>query len=649
MIATACSARASSIDTCIKQLSQLVGGLEKHLGVPLPLPTFSVVSDIKQFCSGLLDPGTEHPWRPVIASFPLKKRLMVMGTLFMFRKVLPAKTPDLEDYLTLLGTASAPVSDSYLRFIDQEIGRVFRVGWDHRYPAAVRGYSPSVSACMENSRGCGGSRGLLVDARGESLREFTRELLARSSPWRVTNRVKVMEALCDGKVRLVTVPSATQQRLGPLHTALYNHLSDQPWLLRGEATPQSFLSFARKRGESFVSGDYEQATDNLNLDVAKHILQCILRRCSRVPLWLRDCAMGSLQCQIVEPLNGTVVMQQRGQLMGNFLSFPLLCLQNYLAFKYLVPREGVPVRINGDDIVFRARPEEVSRWKSGVLAAGLKLSEGKTSISPHWFSLNSTFFVAGQHGVSLAPIVRSTHLFKRLESPSGLADRVNTVAAGMPASERYLWQEMVLRRFQSDIHRLQRSVRRGLGIRVPGWLLKKVGLLEREDFYLSLPSEPSLPSVTVGYKQESIPPGWKRVRQSTAVDRAREACFFELVHYRSWTAPFTSRKGDAWLAARSGTFSCTAWLRFLRSTTGKGLYDGLSARRRWCSWVRPPSGRPCWVQCESTGVQNVEVDVPCTSKRVVVRFPRCFPPPPLLRESGWMSDPKVEYPRYSCV
>jgi len=113
----------------------------------------------------------------------------------------------------------------------------------------------------------------------EYRKEFIRDLLGKSySPREVVNRVRVMQALCDGKTRLVTVPSATQQLLSPLHDTLYEYLGTLPWLLVGEAKPSCFSGFARKTKEVFVSGDYESATDNLKLDVARHILQCVLRR-----------------------------------------------------------------------------------------------------------------------------------------------------------------------------------------------------------------------------------------------------------------------------------------------------------------------------------------------------------------------------------
>jgi hypothetical protein len=54
-------------------------------------------------------------------------------------------------------------------------------------------------------------------------------------------------------------------------------------------------------------------------------------------------------------------LESEGHLMGNLLCFVLLCLENYCAFRWVFGPE-VPVRINGDDIVFRAKEEDYKKW-----------------------------------------------------------------------------------------------------------------------------------------------------------------------------------------------------------------------------------------------------------------------------------------------
>jgi len=197
--------------------------------------------------------------------------------------------------------------------------------------------------------------------------------------------------------------------------------------------------------------------------------------------------------------------------MGNYMSFPLLCLQNYLAFRYLV-RRPVPVKINGDDIVFRALPSEFQTWSDGVARCGLTLSKGKTAVSDRWFSLNSTFFTAGSVHVRCAPVVRSTAFFKKVEDLSSLTGRWNTLKCFGGEARRFL-QVKFLERFSLQIWKSQRSLRRGWGWKVSMEVLRRSRLLEREFFYSSLPSpaDRPLPAVSVGYFRTSIPEGWEKV------------------------------------------------------------------------------------------------------------------------------------------
>jgi hypothetical protein len=225
-------------------------------------------------------------------------------------------------------------------------------------------------------------------------------------------------------------------------------------------------------------------------------------------------------------------LQRRGQLMGTFLSFPLLCLVNYLTFKFLVPRD-VPVRVNGDDIVFRATPEEVEVWSRGVGAAGLVLSTGKTLVDPEFFVLNSTMFKGSPQRVRLVPFVRARALMTRPDTPAALCGQFAALCPGLNGAARRLWQIRFLsmgwnRRM---IALSQRSLTRGLGLRVPLTVLRQTGFLHRERYYLGLKAEVPLPAkrdpgvaftpaapgfrsstrteALLGHKQ------WRRVRQAS--------------------------------------------------------------------------------------------------------------------------------------
>jgi hypothetical protein len=268
---------------------------------------------------------------------------------------------------------------------------------------------------------------------------------------------------------------------------MYDHLSRQSWLLRGDATPARFEGFSRVSGEIFTSGDYESATDNLNAHIQKLLLRKVCEQAANVPLGVRDTALRSLQMSLTNK-SGRVVVQTRGQLMGNLLSFPLLCLVNYLAFKFFV-RRPVPVLINGDDIVFRSSRQESKRWSEGVGRSGLVLSKGKTLFDSRFFSLNSRFFDAGKR-VRLVPVIRAKSYFGAVEEGVlSLKDRWKSCCEGFGGEKREIVREGFLRENRRYILPSYRSVRNGLGLGVSQRCLERAGLYWRELSYM----QPRLP------------------------------------------------------------------------------------------------------------------------------------------------------------
>jgi hypothetical protein len=311
----------------------------------------------------------------------------------------------------------------------------------------------------------------------------------------------------SGKSRIVSSSPWESVVLSPLHRLLYSEMSKFNWLLRGEADPGSFSrGFTRKSGEVFVSGDYESATDNLRIDVAIHILDSILSRTSYVPRGICREALASLRCVLQH--NGTMSMQARGQLMGNLLSFPLLCLQNYLAFRYYVGF-ACPVRINGDDIVFRTTPDLYQKWKDGLSATGLTLSAGKTFVHPRFFCLNSKYFRAKtEKEPVIVPILRASCLYRIGDDPNQVAGWANRVGEGFDEKRAADLQVAVLRRNHKLIRCSQRSVTRGLGVKTNASVITRAGLREWEGFYLGMPRESAPPSKkSVG----TLPHGWAKI------------------------------------------------------------------------------------------------------------------------------------------
>jgi len=324
-----------------------------------------------------------------------------------------------------------------------------------------------------------------------------------------------------GKWRIVSAADANMSLLKPLNTAIYNRLSRFDWLLRGEATKKSFKNFLRVPGEVFVSGDYESATDNLCMEVQREILSSILDNTVSVPSGIRDLARSSQQMEL--ELDGQLYSQRRGQLMGNLLSFPLLCIVNYLAFRYYTGSQKgeIPVKINGDDIVFRCKPEIAEKWANGVVGSGLTLSKGKTMIHRTYFSLNSKLFSARGSQVSIVPAIRSTAFgYKDVQDGvASLRGRWCRVIADFPCSKRkrVVLGTHFLRINARYVVASRRSITRGLDMNIPYQSIMATNLWRRECFYLSFQKEEPLPISPEASDRLRIPEGWecRRVEEPT--------------------------------------------------------------------------------------------------------------------------------------
>jgi hypothetical protein len=391
----------------------------------------------------------------------------------------------------------APDADpEYLSFVKEELARLFPAGWDRSYRSDVVSHTPRGTAMIGSSRMKGGAQAHLSRQGSDWFMDQCLGGGPPPAPFEVNYQI----VNTGGKLRGVTVMGPDGHLLAPLHQSLYDFISSYEWLLRGEARRGRFAPFARKAGEVFVSGDYESATDNLSTEVAEVILKSILERTRNVPSGIKDLALRSLRAKINYLVDGEVVaevQQRRGQLMGNYLSFPLLCLQNYLAFRFLIRRD-VPLRINGDDIVFRATREEFNTWADGVGRLGLTLSKGKTAVSPHWFSLNSCFFMARgereRRGVKEVKVIRIKPVN---DSPPTGEDFMRFCRHWKGVARKYvggLW----LRLHKRQIFATGRSVVGGLEIPADNGQLHEAGLKEYEWSFrgttpLTAVKEPALP------------------------------------------------------------------------------------------------------------------------------------------------------------
>jgi len=515
---------------------------------------------VKEFCGGLLDRSSRHAWKPAIRDkhLSLRDRVSVCSTLFSVRKVLGNERPACQPYIRKMSQAQSPPSAKFLAFVRREVKRIFGQSWDRSYSDFVKGFTPPTKSNID--RETGGTYRERAAGNEVYRTECQEALTGRGAKFSRDVRAKAVQ--CGGKWRIITLSDYRLSHLLPLHRTIYARLTKEKWLLRGEATEDQFSEFGVREGEVFVSGDYESATDNLNVHVTRAVLESLLSTATLVPTKIRDMALESLQLRFVSRNGDLLGVHRRGQLMGSPLSFPLLCLINYLTFKYAIPRE-VPVAINGDDIVFRSTVEEKDRWFREVSASGLVVSRSKTMVHRRVFSLNSQYFIALPIGCMMPGHFRWS-LTKPCDGMVSLAGRIKRLRGDL---HRVDWRlvdrflEKVLRKNLRVIYSSQGSISRRYGTRIPSRSLSRLGLLERESFYTNLAFEPSPTGVFTGWAQDVLPKEWKKesaVRRGDVVVTDQE--FRDQMVKGSWEAAVrVESKDDWWARVRKDTFRYVAF------------------------------------------------------------------------------------------
>jgi len=527
-----CKSQAFWGSTCLtrRRFKVFVDMVEKLHLVSLPFPdSFPSRSSFKEFCSALLE-RRKHLWDVALQPLGADSRRSVGMSLFLFRKIIPSDRPDALALLEKVAKPSPPPDRRFLEFVEHEVNRLMPVGWDRDYVqkgiasvVPTKGYSE-----LNGIDGCSRDWFIRNLSYGDfsARQNFVQEVLTSTqSHLKSDDTSRLVVVPSSGKYRALSIPPVKMNYLRPLHKCMYDYMSRYKWLLRGDAKVTSFRDFKIKEGEVFCSGDYESATDNLNSEVQKEILRCVLQNARNVPHGLIVQAMQSMSLWLsVSDRDGNLIARKRqlsGQMMGNLLSFPLLCLVNYITFRWLTMDDSIPVRINGDDIVFRARPEVVERWKAGVSASGLTLSEGKTMVDSRYFSLNSTLFKGSRKRVRLVPMIRSKALFGLGDEDSiaSLRGRFHSFVVGYGSSKRLKARIIFLRENSGWIRKSCRSLTQGLGIQVEPEALLGAGMWERELRYLDTVEKPlpNLPGdwahMPDGYHLRWVDKDTKRTRQ----------------------------------------------------------------------------------------------------------------------------------------
>lgn len=190
--------------------------------------------------------------------------------------------------------------------------------------------------------------------------------------------------------RMVTCAEHDVRVLKPLQVAMWKALGDftqfAPTHGKDLQTCVDSLG-SRSSDEYLLSGDYESATDNLNMDFSNMILQGIIDQLDHAPtsFWARY-ENGSHEVTYPPWTGLDSVLQTTGQLMGSLLSFPLLCLANDILTDIVGIKKKI---INGDDLLCYATIEQKKSWSQRGEDVGLIPSIGKNFFSDRFGTFNS--------------------------------------------------------------------------------------------------------------------------------------------------------------------------------------------------------------------------------------------------------------------
>jgi hypothetical protein len=222
-------------------------------------------------------------------------------------------------------------------------------------------------------------------------------------------------AKTKGKIRVVTMQTAKVKRvLTPVHNALYDHITSFGWCVRGDVRKEDFEVVANdlQDGESYISGDYKAATDNIFLESVEVIVDEI-SKAKELTEEEREVLLGSFRDPEFKQtvcLAGEHLPIKRGSMMGNLVSFVVLCLLNKSCFDIACDirnpgdrsRKG---RFNGDDCMFAGDMPFFTVWRDVTKRYGFIVDEEKTGFSRRWLELNSQPFDVRSRSLVSKPVL----------------------------------------------------------------------------------------------------------------------------------------------------------------------------------------------------------------------------------------------------
>jgi len=194
----------------------------------------------------------------------------------------------------IVGGRPPVLPHGYLAFVKKQIRALFPKGWDSDYEGYCRRFAPPLKGVLEAGRSGGGSLGVLRNRHELDHSDFL-EVALMGRPFRQPLgrlNAALQITMSAGKPRPLTTFSSDGAFLRPLHKTIYNRLSKQKWLSRGDVTADSLrrAGFRENLGGLLTSGDYASATDNLSIEVMECAIEAMLENAAVVPPNIREFA-----------------------------------------------------------------------------------------------------------------------------------------------------------------------------------------------------------------------------------------------------------------------------------------------------------------------------------------------------------------------
>nr|WPR16668.1 MAG: RNA-dependent RNA polymerase [Dracophyllum associated botourmia-like virus 5] len=271
-----------------------------------------------------------------------------------------------------------PQSSGYLQFVKAEVSKLFSYQWD-------KGYDQAVGQHLANptSRACTGRADHLWSGRRSEF--FTRTTTETEEVPCFVGRYKEVQSA--GKKRPLLIYDERIDLLAPLHKLLYKELCKKDWLLCGPPSEGRIASVCVRDYQTSV--DLVNATDGLSHSVSKAILDALFFTSVKIPRSIRSLAYASLN-PLFKDEHGVHRRVKHGQMMGAYLSFPLLCLHSYLAALWASSFDSkARILVNGDDCIISASREVTMQDYPN----GYRLNDDKTIRAKNVAEVNSTCFL----------------------------------------------------------------------------------------------------------------------------------------------------------------------------------------------------------------------------------------------------------------